>query len=203
MKAWRTSEAADGMPGLPGPDPALPIDDNDRVLRYLAKVTIEPSIVHGIAGEVGSLSPGRLADIVLWRPAFFGAKPELVLKAGYPAWGPLGDGDSSLERSEPTRYRPDWGGAGHAAPILGLTFVSASVAPDTASGRALSARLGTRRRFVAVTGLRDLTRSDLAHNRATAPVEVSPVDGRVTLAGRELAVEPVTEVPLSRRYFLR
>jgi urease subunit alpha len=204
MKAWRTSAAAGGLPGLPGPDPATdPLDDNERVLRYLAKVTIEPAIVHGIAGEVGSLSPGRLADIVLWRPGFFGAKPELVLKAGHPAWGPLGEGNSSLERSEPTRYRPDWGGAANAAPILGLTFVSASSGPDTTTGLALRTRLGTRRRFVAVTGLRGLTRADLALNRAIAPVEVSPVDGRVTLAGRDLAVEPVRDVPLSRRYFLR
>jgi urease subunit alpha len=202
MKAWRASAAADGLPGLPlrSDDP---FDDTGRVLRYLAKVTIEPAITHGIAHEVGSLSPGRLADIVLWHPAFFGVKPELILKAGHPAWGPLGDGNSSLERSEPTRYRPDWGGSHHAASALAVTFVSAAVAPGTAAGEALRARLGSRRRFVAVRGVRGLTRSDLALNRAVAPVDVSPSDGRVTLDGRELAVPPVSDVPLSRRYFLR
>jgi urease subunit alpha len=202
MKAWRSSPAAAGLPGLE-PVSGDPYDDTDRVLRYLAKCTIEPAIAHGLAGEVGSLAPGNLADIVLWRPAFFGAKPELVLKAGYPAWAPLGEGNASLERSEPTRYRPDWGGLAHAGPMLGVTFVSAAAAPGTAAGEALRARLATRRRFVAVHDVRGLSRADLLFNRAVAPVEVSPVDGRVTLTGRELAVPPVSEVPLSRRYFLR
>jgi urease subunit alpha len=202
MKAWRASSAAEGLPGL---EPATedPYDDTERVLRYLAKCTIEPAIAHGLAGEVGSLAPGNLADVVLWRPAFFGAKPELVLKAGYPAWGPLGEGNASLDRSEPTRYRPDWGGLAHAAAMLGVTFVSGAAAPGTAAGKALRSRLATRRRIVPVHDVRGMTRADLLWNRAVAPVEVSPVDGRVTLAGRELAVPPVTDVPLSRRYFLR
>ena len=89
-----------------------------RVLRYLAKVTIEPAIAHGIAEHVGSLQPGRLADIVLWKPAYFGVKPEFVLKAGYAAWAPLGEGNATVERAEPTRYRPDWGGSGRAAASL-------------------------------------------------------------------------------------
>ncbi|HEX7471782.1 MAG TPA: urease subunit alpha, partial [Candidatus Limnocylindrales bacterium] len=202
MKGWRSSSAADGLPGL-GPTAGDPHDDTDRVLRYLAKCTIEPAITHGVSGEVGSLAPGRLADIVLWRPAFFGAKPELVLKAGYPAWAPLGEGNATVERAEPTRYRPDWGGQAHAASTLGVTFVSAAAAPGTAAGDALRARLATRRRLVAVRDLRGLTRADLTRNRVVAPIEVSPVDGRVTLAGRDLAVAPVTDVPLSRRYFLR
>ncbi|MHB8458734.1 MAG: amidohydrolase family protein, partial [Candidatus Limnocylindrales bacterium] len=178
-------------------------DDTDRVLRYLAKVTIEPAITHGVADHVGSLRTGRLADIVLWRPAFFGAKPELVLKAGYPAWGPLGDGNASLEHSEPTRYRPDWGGSGLAAATLGVTFVSAAAGPGTSAGEALRRRLGTRRRLLAVHGMRRIARADLAFNRAAPPVEVSPLDGSVTLDGRRLAVAPVAEVPISRRYFLR
>ena len=202
MKAWRASSAAEGLPGLAASSND-PYDDSERVLRYLAKCTIEPAITHGLAGEVGSLAPGNLADIVLWKPAFFGAKPELVLKAGYPAWGPLGEGNASLERSEPTRYRPDWGGLAHAAPTIAVTFVSAAAGPETAAGRALAARLATRRRLVIVRDLRGLTRANLHRNRAAAQVEVSPIDGRVTLAGRELAVAPVTDVPLSRRYFLR
>jgi urease subunit alpha len=202
MKLWRSSSAADGLAGFEPPS-ADPHDDTERVLRYLAKCTIEPAITHGLAGEVGSLAPGNLADIVLWTPAFFGAKPELVLKAGYPAWGPLGEGNASLERSEPTRYRADWGGLAHAAPSLAVTFVSAASGPGTTAGKRLRGRLATRRRFVAVHDLRGLTRADLLLNRAVAPIDVSPVDGRVTLAGRELAVAPVTDVPLSRRYFLR
>ena len=202
MKAWRASEAAAGIPGLP-PLPGSEWDDTDRVLRYLAKVTIEPAIIHGVADDVGSLRPGRLADIVLWRPALFGAKPELVLKTGYPAWGPLGDGNASLERSEPTRYRPDWGASAGAAPLLGVTFVSAAAAAGTAAGEDLRRRIGTRRRFVTARGMRGITRADLALNRAAPPVEVSAVDGSVTLDGRPLAVAPIAEVPLNRRYFLR
>lgn len=197
MKGWRATEAGAGWPDLPD-DGGDPFDDNARVLRYLAKVTVEPSIVHGLSADVGSLRPGRLADIVLWKPAFFGVKPEGVLKGGAHAWGPLGEGNSSLERSEPTRYLPDWGAHGLAPADVSLTFVSQSGLDG-----GIAARLGTRRRVVAVRGCRGLTRSSLWTNRATAPVDVNPADGTVTLGGRRLAVEPVTDVPLSRRYLLR
>jgi urease subunit alpha len=197
LKAWRATDAGAGWPGLAA-ESGDPFDDNARVLQYLAKVTVEPAIVHGLADEVGSLRPGRLADIALWKPAFFGVKPELVLKGGAHAWGPLGDGNSSLERSEPTRYLVDWGGLGLAAADTALTFVSAM---GEAAG--IGRRLGTRRRIVAVSRTRGLTRADLWANRATVPVAVDPVDGTVSLDGRRLAIAPVTEVPLSRRYFLR
>ena len=201
MKAWRRSEAAAGLPGLP-PDPGLrdpdDRDDTERVLRYLAKVTIEPAIVHGVSAHVGSLQVGRLADIVLWSPGFFGVKPEWVLKSGFPAWGPLGEGNASLERAEPTRYRPDWTGGPTAAWRSSVTFVSSSV--DAA---ALARRLGTRRSLVPASGMRGLTRDSLAWNRATAPVDIDVQTGAVSLAGRQLAVDPVSEVPLSRRYLLR
>ena len=197
MKAWRSTEAGAGHPDLPddGDDAR---DDNSRVLRYLAKVTIEPAIVHGVADEVGSLQPGRMADLVLWKPAFFGAKPELVIKGGTAAWAPLGEGNATVEGAEPTRYSAHWGGSGSAGASVSLTFVSGSV--DRAR---LARSLGTRRRLVPVHGCRGLTRADLRLNRATAPIEISPVDGSVTLAGRPLEVEPATELPLNRRYFLR
>ena len=172
-------------------------DDTERVLRYLAKVTIEPAITHGLADHVGSLRPGRLADIVLWKPAWFGAKPELVLKSGYPTWAPLGEGNATVERAEPTRYRPDWGGMARSAARLGVTFAAESAAVRLArtsvDGRAI----------IPIGRTRGLTRDDLWLNRATAPVEIDPADGRVTLDGAPLAVDPVDEVPLSRRYFFR
>ncbi|HEX3264566.1 MAG TPA: urease subunit alpha [Candidatus Limnocylindrales bacterium] len=202
MQAWRSSEAGSGHPGLPAlparPSDGRPAADNARVLRYLAKVTAEPAIVHGISGHVGSLLPGRLADIVLWSPAYFGAKPELVLKGGFLAWSPLGDGNATVERSEPTRFAPEWAGLAHAAPSVSLLFVSSS-----ADRNEIRQRLDTGREIVAVTGCRGLTRESLLLNRATAPVEVDPRDGRVTLAGRPLETTPLKEVPLSRRYFLR
>ena len=204
MKGWRASSAGSGHLGLPddrpvhGAGPAHASDDNARVLRYLAKVTIEPAITHGISAHVGTLAPGRIADIVFWKPAFFGAKPEGILKGGQPAWAPLGDGNATVERAEPTRYRPEWAGMSHGAPSVSLLFVSPS-----ANVPALRRRLATQREIVTVRDLRGLTRSSLALNRATAPIEISPVDGAVTLAGRPLASEPVTDLPLNRRYFLR
>ncbi len=112
-----------------------PYDDTERILRYLAKVTIEPAITHGIADHVGSLQPGRLADIVLWEPAWFGVKPALVLKGGAMAWAPLGEGNATVEGAEPTRYRPDWGGTGRAAARGSVTFVSGDGRRGTAHGR--------------------------------------------------------------------
>jgi urease subunit alpha len=175
---------------------ADPFDDTDRVLQYLAKVTIEPAITHGIADHVGSLQPGRLADIVLWEPAYFGVKPALVLKGGMAAWAPLGEGNASVERAQPTRYRPDWGGRPHAAASLSVTFVSTA-----ATGSPELRRHG--RELIAVRGTRGLTRDSLARNRATAPIEVDIADGTVSLEGTVLGVDPVREVALSRRYFLR
>jgi urease subunit alpha len=172
-------------------------DDNERVLRYLAKVTIEPAITHGIADHVGSLRPGRLADVVLWRPAWFGAKPELVLKSGMAAWGPLGEGNATVERAEPTRYRRDWGASPTVAARLGVTFVGAG------AGAALTGRSSPRREVVPIGRTRGLSRDDLWANRATAAIEIDPGDGRVTLDGAPLATEPVDDLPLNRRYFLR
>ena len=201
MKAWRRSGAAERVPGLPEDAGLLDPDDRDdtaRVLRYLAKVTIEPAITHGISDQVGSLQVGRLADLVIWKPGFFGVKPEWILKGGFPAWGPLGEGNASLERAEPTRFRPDWAGMSTAAPKVAVTFVASGI-----DGAALARRLGTRRTLVPVHGLRGLTRASLHANRATAPVEIDVRSGAVSLGGRRLAVDPVTEVPLSRRYLLR
>ena len=207
MKAWRASEAGRGHPGLPddgaagseadsGDDNSG--DDNARVLRYLAKITIEPAITHGISGHVGSLAPGRLADVVFWKPAYFGIKPELIVKGGHAAWSPLGEGNATVERAEPTRYAPEWAGLAKGAPSVSVVFISAS-----ADAGALRRRLDTTRALLPVSGCRNLTRSALALNRATAAVEVSPRDGGVTLAGRPLACQPATDLPLNRRYLLR
>ena len=163
-------------------------------------MTIEPAITHGLADHVGSLRPGRLADIVLWKPAWFGAKPELVLKAGYPAWAPLGDGNATVDRAEPTRYRADWGGSGRAAARLSTTFVSERAVASSTTAMRLAA---PGRNLVAVKGARGITRAAFLRNRATAAIEIDPTDGRVTLAGRPLEVEPVDELPLNRRYWLR
>ena len=174
-----------------------PEDDNSRVLRYLAKYTVEPAIVHGIEDDVGSLLPGCAADIVLWRPSHFGVKPELVLKAGHFAWGALGQGNATVEGTEPVRYGGHWGALGDAAPALSTTFVSSA-----ALEAGIQERLRSRRRFVAVRGTRTVSRGSLVHNTAVLPIQVDPGDGTVTLGNKVLAADPMVEVPLSRRYIL-
>jgi urease subunit alpha len=205
MKRWRASERGGGWPEPPSIRrlrPAVPAsdglgDDNDRVLRYLAKCTIEPAIAHGISHELGSLAPGRSADLVLWWASHLGVKPLMVFKGGVVAWSAMGEGNASVHGAEPTRYGPDWGGMGEAAPSLATTFVSAA-----ALDAGIADTLGTRRRVVAVRGTRGLTRDDLVANRAAPPVAVAPDDGTVTIDGRVVAADPIEEVPLSRRYLL-
>jgi len=204
MKAWRGSEAGAGFPISPPiahawarPRPAGDRADNDRVLRYLAKITAEPAITHGIADEVGSLLPGRLADVVLWSPASFGVKPALVLKSGHFAWGPSGEGNASVEGAEPVIFGPHWAAMGAAPASVGLTFVS-----QAALESGLRQRLGSRRRFVPVSGTREVRRASLLANTAVAPIQIDPVDGTVRLDERVLTSTPVDKVPLGSRYLL-
>jgi urease subunit alpha len=206
MKAWRESEAGRGW-GDPPPvrrlRPSPPAtdaepDDNERVLRYLAKVTTEPARVHGILDQVGTLAPGRVADVVVWQASHFGVKPVMVLKGGVVAWSAIGEGNASVHGAEPTRYGPDWGGMGDAPSRLSLTFVS-----KAAAQAGIARTLGTSRRVVPVSGTRGITRDDLVANTAApARLAVSRTDGTVTIEGRALACEPSPDVPLSRRYLL-
>ncbi len=172
-------------------------DDNERVLRYLAKVTEEPARVHGISDEVGSLAPGRLADLVLWEASSFGVKPVMVFKGGVVAWSAMGEGNASVHGAQPTRYGADWGATGVAPAALATTFVSAA-----SLDAGIADTLRTRRRLVAVRGTRAIRREDLARNRTVPAIDVSPEDGTVTLDGSVLRCDPVSEVPLSRRYLL-
>jgi urease subunit alpha len=205
MKAWRASEAGAGWAEPPPVRRLRPTppptdgqsDDNERVLRYLAKVTTEPARVHGILDEVGSLAPGRLADLVLWPASHFGVKPAIVLKGGVVAWSAMGEGNASVHLAEPTRYGPDWGGFGDAARRLSVTFVSRA-----ALEAGIAMTLGTRRSVVAVHGTRGITRDDLVANVVAPPIEVSPADGIVTLDSHVLGCDPVGAVPLSRLYLL-
>jgi urease subunit alpha len=207
MKGWRASELGADRPEAPRvrrleSPPAASGDrrepgDNERVLRYLAKVTVEPALTHGIGAEVGTLAPGRLADVVLWHPARFGVRPELVLKGGWFSWGAIGQGNAAVEAAEPIRYGSHWGAMGEAASRLSVTFVSRA-----ALDSGIRSRLGSHRRFVAVEGTRSVRREELVANRAVPQIEVDRIGGTVRLDGRVLACEPVDEVPLSRRYLL-
>lgn len=169
--------------------------DNERVLRYLAKLTVNPALVHGIAHEVGSLQPGRLADVVLWRPAYFGAKPSLVIKGGLPAWGALGDPNASIDTVEPLRMGPQFGGHGAAPAQLSVLFT------NTAADES-SAPFPTARRRVPVRGTRTVRLSQMARNARLADVRVDPASAQVTMDGTRLRFGPVDQVPLQRLYFL-
>jgi len=179
-------------------------NDNDRVLRYIAKLTVNPAIAHGLAHEIGTLEVGKLADIVLWQPALFGAKPQLVLKAGFPAYGVVGDPNASTDRCEPLVYGPQFGGHGATAADLSVAFV-AGAAMDAGTANAAGAagdRMPTRRRRVAVRGTRGIGPSSMVRNSRTGVVRVAPATGLVTLDGEPIESAPADSVPLSRLYFL-
>ncbi|HTI21587.1 MAG TPA: urease subunit alpha [Kutzneria sp.] len=175
---------------------ADPRHDNDRARRYIAKLTINPAIAHGMANEIGSLEAGKLADIVLWRPDHFGAKPELVLKAGFPAYGVTGDPNASIDSSQPLVIGPQLGGHGPTPADLSVAFVS------QAAAQSQDDRLPTRRRRVGVRGTRGIGPADMIHNDRTAEVRVEDRTGRVTVDGEPVSSAPADSVALSRLYFL-
>lgn len=196
----RTWQLASHMRATRGP---LPGDegtgaDNARILRYVAKLTINPARLFGIDHEVGSLEPGKLADIVLWEPKFFGIRPEVVFKGGFPAWSVMGEANASLMTCEPLRYRPQWAAFGRAPADVSVNFV-AGAAIDAGLGQ----QLGLDTRLVACRGARALTKADLLHNDHLPDIRIEPDTYRVTVDGQPCVSTPMTEVPLGRRYTLK
>jgi urease subunit alpha len=172
-------------------------DDNERLLRYLAKYTINPAIAHGLAAHVGSLEPGKLADLVVWQPGLFGVKPELVIKGGMPTWGVVGDGNAATERCQPLTYGYQYGGMGNATAALAATFVSQA---SLDNGAARKARTG--RHMLAVRGTRAIGKADMLLNALVPDLRVDPVSHLVTIGGAPLTCEPASSVPLNRLYRL-
>ncbi|MFK0049258.1 urease subunit alpha [Streptomyces sp. NPDC090741] len=170
-------------------------DDNERVLRYMAKLTINPAIAHGFAHEVGSIEVGKLADIVLWWPQYFGAKPQLVLKAGFPAYGVTGDPNASTDRCEPLVLGPQFGAHGATAADISVAFVAQAAVQN-------GDQMPTRRRRVAVRGTRGIGPRNMLRNARTGTVDVHPGTGLVSLDGEPLVSAPADSVSLSRLYFL-
>ena len=194
----RTWQTADKMKKQRGPlhaDSAA--NDNQRVKRYLAKYTINPAITHGIGAYVGSIEVGKLADLVLWKPAFFGAKPSLILKGGLIAAAPMGDANASIPTPQPVHYRYMFGACGKANDHTSYTFVSrASLANGVASALSLN------KTCVAVSNTRNIRKSDLIHNSYQPEIEVDPQTYQVRADGKLLSCEPAQVVPLAQRYFL-
>ncbi|MGL4965301.1 MAG: urease subunit alpha [Inquilinus sp.] len=172
-------------------------NDNARVKRYVAKYTINPAIAQGLSRHVGSVETGKLADLVLWDPAFFGVKPELVLKAGTISMALMGDPNASIPTPQPVHYRPMFGGFGRAMAASAITFVSKAALED-----GIGQRLGLAREVVAVEGTRGIGKADMVHNSATPAIEVDPETYEVRADGELLTCEPASVLPLAQRYFL-
>lgn len=190
----RTWQLADKMKRQSGVES---VNDNERILRYIAKYTINPAIAHGVAKYVGSLEPGKVADMVLWRPGFFGVKPETVYKSGIAVWGSLGDGNATARPCQPHMYQAQYGGLGAAVASLCLTFVSQQSVDGGLAGKTKS-----RRRFAPISNTRSLGPKDMVRNSAQPQVEVDPRTRQVRVNGQAVTSDPVAEVPLNRLYFL-
>jgi urease subunit alpha len=172
-------------------------NDNMRVKRYIAKYTINPAIVHGMSAHIGSVTPGKRADLVLWDPAFFGAKPEMVLMGGSIVLAQMGDPNASIPTPQPVYSRPMFGAYGRAVERSAVLFVSAAAQAD-----GIGAALGLAKDTVAVANTRKITKRDMIHNSLTPEVEVHPETYEVRANGELLTCEPASELPLAQRYFM-
>src|ERR1700728_3323873 len=192
-RTWQTAHKMKSQRGpLPGDSSS---NDNQRIKRYIAKYTINPAIAHGISNEVGSIEPGKLADMVLWNPAFFGVKPEMIVKGGLIAWSVMGDANASIPTPQPVLYRPMFGSFGAAPQAIAATFVSSASFSNVE-------KLGLGKRLVTVENCRKIGKADMIHNSATPHIEVDPETYEVHADSELLTCEPASVLPLAQRYFL-
>jgi urease subunit alpha len=194
----RTWQTADKMKRQRGP---LPEDtdrnDNFRAKRYIAKYTINPALTHGLAEHVGSVEVGKLADLVLWSPAFFAVKPDMIMRGGMIAAALMGDPNASIPTPQPVYYRPMFGAFGKALQASAATFL-----PIIAIERGIPEQLGLGRMIMPARGIRAIDKSRMVHNSATPKMEVDPETYEVRADGVHLTCEPATVLPLAQRYFL-
>jgi urease subunit alpha len=194
-RTWQTAHKMKVQRG------SLPEDtssnDNFRVKRYIAKYTINPALSHGIAHEVGSIEQGKLADLVLWQPAFFGVKPSLIIKGGFIAAAPMGDPNASIPTPQPVHYRPMFGGYGRAAAATSMLFLSGA-----AIEHGIPEQLRLEKMIGAVRGTRTVGKNDMIHNRYQPVMEVDPQTYAVIADGQLLTCEPAAVLPFAQRYFL-
>ncbi|HET6827815.1 MAG TPA: urease subunit alpha, partial [Ramlibacter sp.] len=195
LRCWQTAHKMKLQRGkLPGDSER---NDNFRAKRYVAKLTINPAIAHGISHEVGSIEPGKLADLVVWKPAFFGVKPTLILKGGFIAMAAMGDANASIPTPQPVHYRPMFGSYGGALARGSLTFVS-KAAFDAGVGE----RYGLAKSVSAVKNIRQVRKQHLIHNGYTPKMEIDAQTYAVRADGQLLICEPASVLPMAQRYFL-
>lgn len=195
LRTWQTAHKMKMQRGALAEDSAR--NDNFRVKRYVAKYTINPAIAHGVAKYVGSIEPGKLADLVLWRPAFFGVKPEMIVKGGMIAWSLMGDANASIPTPQPVLYRPMFGSFGKATAATSLTFTSRAAMDGHIPGK-----LGLQKTAVAVENCRQIGKADMVHNDATPNIEVDSETYEVRADGELLTCAPAEVLPMAQRYFL-
>ncbi len=195
VRTWQTADKMKRQRGALPEDSAA--NDNFRVKRYIAKYTINPALTHGIAKHVGSVEVGKLADLVLWKPAFFGVKPDLVLKCGTIAAAPMGDPNASIPTPQPVHYRPMFAGFGRAMQASRVTFLS-----RTGLESGIADTLGLQSPVMAVSGIREIGKAAMIHNNAMPSVEVDPETYEVRADGELLTCEPAEVLPMAQRYFL-
>ena len=195
IRTWQTAHKMKGQRGTLPEDSAR--NDNFRVKRYIAKYTINPAIANGISHEVGSLEVGKWADIVLWRPAFFGVKPSLILKGGFISASLMGDANASIPTPQPVHYRPMFGSYGRVLHATSLTFMS-----HTAMNNELGDQLGLKKRLSAVQGCRSVKKGDMVLNGYLPKMEIDPQTYRVRADGQLLTCDPATVLPMAQKYFL-
>ena len=197
IRTWQTAHKMKVQRGGNGLGTDVTDNDNFRAKRYVAKYTINPAITHGIAQYVGSVEEGKLADLCLWRPAFFGVKPEIVIKGGMIAWSQMGDANASIPTPQPVHMRPMFGSFAGARHSTSLTFVS-----QAALEREIPNQLGLQKTAVAVSGTRQLSKRDMKLNDALPHIEVDSETYEVRADGELLTCEPATVLPMAQRYFL-
>ncbi|MBE1295737.1 MAG: urease subunit alpha [Rhodobacteraceae bacterium] len=195
IRTWQTADKMKKQRGRLAEETGE--NDNFRVRRYIAKYTINPAIAHGISHEIGSVEEGKRADLVLWNPAFFGVKPEMVLMAGTIVCAQMGDPNASIPTPQPVYSRPMWGAYGRSVEHSAVTFVS-----EAAQADGLRDKLGLAKQTVAVKGTRGIGKRDLRLNSATPQIEVNPETYEVRADGELLTCEPAKELPMAQRYFL-
>jgi urease subunit alpha len=195
MRTWQTADKMKKQRGsLPGEKGS---NDNVRAKRYVAKYTINPAIAHGVAQHIGSVEKGKIADLALWSPAFFGVKPEMVIKGGTIVAAQMGDPNASIPTPQPVHYRPMFGAFGKALTASSLVFVS-----DAAAKSNLRNKLGVEKQFVAVENTRTINKKSMIHNDATPNIEVDPETYEVRADGELLTCAPADVLPMAQRYFL-
>ena len=194
-RTWQTAHKMKVQRGALTPDPSR--HDNFRVKRYIAKYTINPAIAHGISSEVGSIEVGKLADLVLWKPAFFGVKPSMIIKGGMIVAAPMGDPNASIPTPQPVHYRHMFGAYGSAVTASSFSFVS-----KAAIKSGICEQLGLQKEPSAVSDTRQVKKSDMILNSYTPEIDVSPETYEVRADGELLTCEPARELPLAQRYFL-